>query len=604
MTTFISFRKPIFLICACLYLLSGFLQSCKEDELVLQNLVLEMEDDINAFPGISAAGETKTFGIICSTQWTVESNKSWCIVNPTAGTGNGSVTVIIESTEEPTTRTAFIKVKAANLIGEITVTQEGTELGVSTSAIANVSAGGTVTSFDITTTAAWTITSSATWCSVIPESGTGDRSITVMVEPTTEAVERSATLVIVAGAHTDYVTVTQEGATVELSTNLIEAVSAGTTTTVTLTANTPWTASSNQTGWCHVTPSSGSGNGILTITVDPNTSITTRTATITVVAGALSGIITVNQERIYNRLSDSLALVDIYNAVGMEDATTGKWDLNAPLPVSGTSTDWTGVRINAQGRVDSIVVAASVIPATVTNAYLPESIGDLTELRWLAWAGNATSRLTGPIPDGIGKLTKLIRLTLTTHAFTGSIPDGIGNLTEMINISMANSTITGAVPASIGNLTKLTDINLSGTGITSLPIEMGNCVNMVNFMCFGTQLTSLPEIFGNWTKIGTIMLNGTSSLTGPLPASMGSLTHAFTSVFMYNCSFTGTIPASWANLNCNTLRIEGNKLSGEIPAEVKTCPKWASWFALPAATPNVGAYICPQQAGFGFTNCN
>ena len=48
-----------------------------------------------------------------------------------------------------------------------------------------------------------------------------------------------------------------------------------------VTANTTWTAASNQT-WATVTPASGSGDGTVTVTVAANTSAPSRTATITI----------------------------------------------------------------------------------------------------------------------------------------------------------------------------------------------------------------------------------------------------------------------------------------------------------------------------------
>ena len=607
MRAFIYSRKSVFAFCACICLLLSSMQSCKNDE----GQVPTLEVAINAIPNVGVAGATKSFYIVSNTQWTITSDKGWCTVNPPTGTGNASVNVIIEPTSLATTRTACITVTAANTTPAIiTVTQVGTVLGVSTSAITNIAPAGTTTSFDLTANTNWTISSDRTWCRVAPASGSGSSTISVIVDPTGEATERTAILTIEAdGGHADYVTVTQNRAVVELSPSTYYMPTAGGTTTFALTTSSSWTATSNAAAWCHVSPALGTGNGVLTVTVDANTFPAARSATITVSAGVLSGYITINQETGYTRVTDSLALVDIYNAVGMENSTTGKWILTTPLPVSGTSTNWPGVRINAQGRVDSIVVALNVIPTSVTNAYLPESIGDLKELRWLAWSGNATSRLTGSIPNGIGKLTKLIRLTLTAHAFTGAIPGSIGNLTEMINISFLNSTIDGAVPASIGNLTKLTDLNLNSTNITSLPVEMGNCVSLINLMCTGTKITSLPDMFANFTNIGLIQMNGNTLCTGPLPPSIGLIntSRATLTIYLYGCAFTGSIPAAWATITtkcgANNLRIQDNKLSGEIPAAVKAHANWATWFN--SGTPaNVGTYICPQQAGFGFTNCS
>jgi hypothetical protein len=58
---------------------------------------------------------------------------------------------------------------------------------------------------------------------------------------------------------------------------------AGSTTTVALNANVSWTAASDQ-AWLTVTPASGTQSSTLTFTAEANTSITTRSATVTVSA--------------------------------------------------------------------------------------------------------------------------------------------------------------------------------------------------------------------------------------------------------------------------------------------------------------------------------
>jgi len=308
-------------------------------------------------------------------------------------------------------------------------------------------------------------------------------------------------------------------------------------------------------------------------------------------------------------LTDSLALVDFYNAVKMDNfAAAAKWNLTAPLPATGTSTNWPGVRVNAQGRVDSLYFAASVIPNTVTDARLPESIGNLKELRGLVMNGSASSgKLNGAFPASFWILYKMRNISLTTNNLSGTIPAGVGNLTELTNFALtSNANITGPVPPEIGNLTKLTAINFSNTGVTSLPIEFRNCVSMINFFFYGTQIIGLPEIFDNMPNLGSIMVNDCPNLTGPLPATIGSINvNKNVTITMQNCNFTGGIPAAWGNFSATggSMRITGNKLSGEIPAALKANPIWPTWWnaGSPAAT---GANICAQQAGFGFTNCS
>ncbi|MFB0973463.1 MAG: BACON domain-containing protein, partial [Bacteroidales bacterium] len=75
-----------------------------------------------------------------------------------------------------------------------------------------------------------------------------------------------------------------DAASLSVAPSSINAGATGTTTSVTVTSNYAWTASSDN-GWCAISPSSGSGNGSFTVTVSANASTDSRTATVTVKAG-------------------------------------------------------------------------------------------------------------------------------------------------------------------------------------------------------------------------------------------------------------------------------------------------------------------------------
>ncbi len=484
-------------------------------------------------------------------------------------------------------------------------------LELSTTEIKGIPVEGGTASFTITTNTAWSAVSDREWCHIGLASGEGAQSIVVTIDPSMESTSRTATITVVAGSLQGTVSVTQFGFAAELTvapTTISGVIAEGSTKSFVVTTNTSWSATSSGT-WCQISPSAGTASETVTVTLAPNTTANARTATIVVSAFNLSSTVTVSQvaTKTYSRTTDSLALVDFYNATGMAQfASSVTWNLNAPLPTSGTNTAWKGVRVNAQGRVDSIWFASGVIPASVTNAYIPESIGDLNELKaFVMSSGSGKGQLNGAIPERFWYLTKLRFVTLTNNNLSGTIPSTIGNLVNMekflLNATSDTMDVTGAVPAEIGLLTKMTDFNISGTRITSLPLELRNCIAMQNFNCFNTQITSLPEIFGNWPDVGTILLHKNSKLTGPLPTSIGTITNttkASVSIHLYECNFTGSIPASWANITskCGQLRIQTNQLSGEIPAEVKAHAKWSTW------TP--ASYICPQRTGFGFTNCD
>jgi leucine-rich repeat protein SHOC2 len=96
---------------------------------------------------------------------------------------------------------------------------------------------------------------------------------------------------------------------------------------------------------------------------------------------------------------------------------------------------------------------------------LPESIGDLINLRWL----------------------HLDRNQLTT------IPDSIGNLTNLRWLALSNNQLT-ILPESIGNLTNLGWLYLNQNQLSALPISTRNFVNLTNITLSDNPLSDLSVL--------------------------------------------------------------------------------------------------------------
>jgi len=113
-------------------------------------------------------------------------------------------------------------------------------------------------------------------------------------------------------------------------------------------------------------------------------------------------------------------------------------------------------------------------------------------------------------------------------------------------------------------------------------------------MAYETQFTSIPDNWDQWPALKIVQLYGVKTLECPLPASLGNAKNV-TSLQLKNGNFTGNIPESYANLptTCKQLFVNGNKLSGVVPAAVKAHANWSTW--KPATN------ILPQQEGFGLT---
>ena len=140
--------------------------------------------------------------------------------------------------------------------------------------------------------------------------------------------------------------------------------------------------------------------------------------------------------------------------------------------------------------------------STSLSGEIPESIGNLTELKQL---GLKSNNLSGNIPESIGNLVKLTQLNLAHNALNGSIPYSIGNLKSLTNLVLSNNQFTGSIPISIGKLsilhTFLADSNnLSGT----IPDDICTIYpNLIDYDLTGNRFCPpLPDCLDTPDEIG------------------------------------------------------------------------------------------------------
>lgn len=238
------------------------------------------------------------------------------------------------------------------------------------------------------------------WLTATPMSGSGNATLTVSAnsENSTKTA-RSAQLVITEKKtkQTCVVSVTQQPPTPVLQATpaTIELASTDNETTLAITANLAWMASSDQ-AWCVVTPATGSGNGTLAITAETNTGERSRSAKVTLSAldgSAPSVTITVTQSAtLFNITPQSITLNQTNgNTATVALTTTAEWNVtsiseswlsvtptsgrgNATLTlkagaISGRSqrTATVTLKENATGRQDTVSVTQLPPPAVLTT---------------------------------------------------------------------------------------------------------------------------------------------------------------------------------------------------------------------------------------------
>lgn len=141
-------------------------------------------------------------------------------------------------------------------------------LGAST---LNFAAEGESVTVALTSNGDWTVDSYPEWLTVNPTSGKGDATLTLTASVNESEESRSGEMQVTTKDHSASLTVTQEpreASFFHLSPTEIEADATGGSYEVMVTANCDWTIN-NTADWIHCEPTSGHGNGIVTINIDP-----------------------------------------------------------------------------------------------------------------------------------------------------------------------------------------------------------------------------------------------------------------------------------------------------------------------------------------------
>jgi hypothetical protein len=160
--------------------------------------------------------------------------------------------------------------------------------------------------------------------------------------------------------------------------------------TVMVSSNTTWEASSNQT-WLKVDPNSGSGNGIITMTSDINSTIIERQAIVTIWAtGVSSKTITVTQAAGAATLSVSPTTLNIATTAGSSTTfsvlsnttwsvlSNTTWLTVNPLSFTGNGSVTISVEENPSTTERTAIVTVSVTGATSRTVTITQSSGVAT----------------------------------------------------------------------------------------------------------------------------------------------------------------------------------------------------------------------------------
>lgn len=218
-------------------------------------------------------------------------------VSPKSGKGNSVLVISSEANHTSEDRVAtFIIQTKGGLKQKVTVYQSesGADLSINNQLFDFDDKEGTQT-LTVKCNTNWEILglTGYDWLEIGQTSGgAGEFEIPIKVKEIFDDAERAALFVVSAGSlgdNTFDVVVTQSGKpqiSLALSTYALPVAAAGGTQTIAVTCDGAWSAAVPASmGWVSISPTSGVGNGEITVTCDPYTSFQERLTVLTVTAG-------------------------------------------------------------------------------------------------------------------------------------------------------------------------------------------------------------------------------------------------------------------------------------------------------------------------------
>ena len=245
-----------------------------------------------AFSNIASSGGSNQITVMSNTSWTASANQSWCTLSATSGSNNSTVNFTVGSNSSQSGRSATITFRiSTGSTATVSLSQAGHAapsytLDVSPTSV-TIAATQTTQSITVTSNTSWTVSSNQTWCTLNPTSGSNNGTVIATLSTNSGSDSRDVTITFSAtGAGSKTATITQQASGSQTNylnvspTSLTNIPAYQNTQTITVSSNVSWSVISSATVVCTVSPSSGSGNGTVTVNVFVNTTENTRNATI------------------------------------------------------------------------------------------------------------------------------------------------------------------------------------------------------------------------------------------------------------------------------------------------------------------------------------
>ncbi|CAG7893524.1 unnamed protein product [Brassica rapa] len=225
---------------------------------------------------------------------------------------------------------------------------------------------------------------------------------------------------------------------------------------------------------------------------------------------------------------------------------------------------------------------------------IPREYGNMPRLQALDLSFN---RLTGSIPSSFGKLTSLLWLMLANNSLSGEIPREIGNCTSLLWFNVANNQLSGGFHPELTKMgsNPLPTFEVNRRTMDNTISRSGECLVMrrwipaefppFKFVCATFTNKSCRTLWNHVLKgkcifpvcpagsivdpldiSGYLQLSG-NKLSGEVPANISQMKKLSMLHLGFN-EFEGKLPIEIGLLPLAFLNLTRNKFSGQIPQEI------------------------------------
>ncbi|EFJ10083.1 hypothetical protein SELMODRAFT_128877 [Selaginella moellendorffii] len=236
-----------------------------------------------------------------------------------------------------------------------------------------------------------------------------------------------------------------------------------------------------------------------------------------------------------------------------------------------TRIDWQGWELRGSIPQDSIGRLDSLLYLNLYNnsisGTLPPDLWDLPQLQYLNLSRNL---LQGSMSIALGRPSGLFFLDLSQNHLAGQIPPSIGLLKSLVMLNLSRNDFQDLVPGAIFGCSFLRTLDLSYNRISGVfPSGLSHLVQLQALYLNNNMLRNVSVGIWSMNSVETLRLDG-NSLSGLLPSQVGA---ALKELDLKNNEFSGPVSSDLgAFQSLAYLDLSTNRLSGPLPEKLTGFP--------------------------------